>query len=115
MVPIVVGRKHLNRNVASAGSCLRWFNTVQPNMSGKNTSSEMAVGGIPGKRQGLGASAGMENLESLVSRKVTHQAGIVHIVFDDQQYLVPCLQLVTIVIDPFWLVFSYAHARSRDG
>ncbi len=27
------------------GLCFSWLSTVQPNMSGKNTSSEIAVGG----------------------------------------------------------------------
>ena len=54
-----------------AGSCFRWFSTVQPSMSGRNTSSETAVGW--NSRASASASEprdGHQNLESLVAREI---------------------------------------------
>ena len=44
MMTVLIEGEHLDRNMPRLRSCLRWLSTVQPSMSGKNTSSEMAAG-----------------------------------------------------------------------
>ena len=44
VLPVLVERDDLHRDVAQRGSCLSWLSTDQPSMSGRKTSREIAVG-----------------------------------------------------------------------
>ena len=69
-----------------SGFCLSWLSTVQPSMSGRNTSSETArrlVLAWQGER--IGAAHGDQHLEALVAGEIDQDAGVVRIVLDDQQ------------------------------
>ena len=81
-----------------AGSCFSWLSTVQPSMSGRNTSSETAVGWY--SRASASASApriGDQHLEALVVRQIDQDARVVRIVLDDQQHRVAGLEIAAIV------------------
>ncbi len=74
-------------------------------MSGRKTSSEMAVGLY--SRASASASAPVmrdQHLESLVARQIAEHAGIVRIVFDDQQHRVAFHEIVAIVFDARFLL-----------
>ena len=82
-----------------AGSCFRWLSTVQPSMSGKKTSSDTAVGWYSRASASASAPHSHQYLESLVARKIAEHAGIVRVVFDNQQDRIVGLQIVAVVGD----------------
>ena len=56
-------------------------------MSGRKTSSEMAVGLILARqRRAPRSRSGDQDLESLIAREIAQHARVVRIVFDDQQH-----------------------------
>jgi hypothetical protein len=61
VLALLVEGDDLHGDVAGGGSCLSWFSTVQPSMSGRKMSSEMAVGrnwlGEGEARRRVGATA----------------------------------------------------------
>ena len=68
------------------GSRFSWFSTVQPSMSGRNTSSDTAVGRyLRASAQRLGAVLRDQRLEAAVAREVQQHLRVVRIVLDDQQ------------------------------
>ena len=70
-----------------AGFCLSWLSTVQPSMSGRNTSSETAVGLIFARQgQRVGAAHRDQHLEAVVVREIDQDARVMRIVLDDQQH-----------------------------
>ncbi len=72
-----------------AGSSLRLFSTVQPSMSGRNTSSVMAVGRYSRASDSACLAAGGDDaLEALVARQAEQDARVVRIVLHDQQHVV---------------------------
>ena len=67
------------------GSCLSWLSTVQPSMSGRNTSSEIAVGrNCARQRQRVVAAHRDQDLEAVVAREVDQDARVVRVVLDDR-------------------------------
>ena len=89
-----------------AGSCLSWLSTVQPSMSGRNTSSETAVGWNSLRQvERLGAARRHQHLEALSRAQIDHHAGVVRVVLDDQQHAVarlrcPCRSSGTLLGGP---------------
>ena len=80
------------------GLCLSWLSTVQPSMSGRNTSSETAAGWILlGKLQRFRAARGHQHLEALVAGEVDQHPRIVRVVLDDQQDGVAGLEIEPVV------------------
>ena len=83
-----------------AGSSFRLFSTVQPSMSGRNTSSVMAVGRIlPRERQGRLAAVGDDALEPVVAREAEQHARVVRVVVHDEQHCRPRAIVVAVVGD----------------
>ncbi len=83
-----------------AGSSLSWLSTVQPSMSGRKISSEMAVGmELPGEGQAQRAFGGDDALEALVARQAQQDARVMRVVLDDQQHRVALLDVVAVVLD----------------
>ena len=83
-----------------SGFCLSWLSTVQPSMSGRNTSSDTAVGWYCLARSSASAPAHRDqHLEALLARQIHHDAGIMRIVLDDQQDGLAGLDLQPIVGD----------------
>ena len=81
-----------------SGLCLSWLSTVQPSMSGRNTSSETAAGWILlGEIQRLGAASGDQHLEALVAGEIDQHARVMRIVLDDQQDGVARLEIEPVV------------------
>ena len=79
-----------------AGSCFSWLSTVQPSMSGRNTSSETAVGWYCLRQRQAPPRRAMrdQHLEALVARQVDQDARIMRIVLDDQQHGIAGLEIV---------------------
>ena len=72
-----------------AGSSFRLFSTVQPSMSGRNTSSVIAVGRYwRASDSAVCAAVGDDALEALVARQAEQDPRVVRIVVDDQQHVV---------------------------
>ena len=68
------------------GSSLRLLSTVQPSMSGRKMSSVTAVGRYwRAKDQGRAPAHGDDRLEALVAGQAQQHAGVMRIVFDNQQ------------------------------
>ena len=68
------------------GILFELLSTVQPSMSGRKTSSEIAVGVILAReRERVHAVGGDQHLEALVMRKIEHHPRIMRIVLDDQR------------------------------
>ena len=81
-----------------AGSSLSWLSTVQPSMSGRKMSSEIADGPeLPRQRQALRALQRHKALEAAVARQAEHDARVVRVVLDDQQHRVAFGDAVAVV------------------
>src|SRR6476659_6119429 len=79
-----------------SGFCLSWLSTVQPSMSGRNTSSDTAVGWNCLARSSASAPRA-QHLEALVACEVEDDARVMRIVLDNQQDGVAGLDLQPIV------------------
>ena len=67
-------------------------------MSGRNTSSDTAVGWYSRANvERVRAAHSDEDFEPLVTRQITHDASVVRVVFDDQQDGVVGLQVFAVV------------------
>ena len=70
-----------------AGSSLSWLSTVQPSMSGRKMSSEIAAGSeLARQGERLRALGGDDALEADVARQAEQDARVVRVVLDDQQH-----------------------------
>ena len=99
-----------------AGSCLSWLSTVQPSMSGRNTSSETAVGWYSLASASASAPRGRDqHLEAVVVRQIDEHARVVRIVLDDEQDDVARLQLCAVVGDLLDRDAPAARMRARGG
>ena len=97
------------------GFCFSWLSTVQPSMSGRNTSSDTADRLIfLRQRQRVGAAHRHQHLEALVVRKIGDDAGIVRIVLDDEQDRVARFEPVAVVRDVFDRRLRQAERRLHD-
>ena len=68
-----------------AGSCFSWLSTVQPSMSGRKTSSEMALGWYSRARASASAPRmATSTLKPAVVRQIGQDARVVRIVLDDR-------------------------------
>ncbi len=95
-----------------SGFCLSWLSTVQPSMSGRNTSSETAVGWYCLASSSASAPRiGDQHLEALVAREIDEDARIVRIVLDDQQDGIAGLDVEPVVRD----LLDDAFLRSRQS
>ena len=61
---------------------------------------------LASQSKGFRTAQGDENLESLIARQIAKHAGIVRIVFDDQQDRIVGLQIVAIVRDLLGRMFG---------
>ena len=83
-------------------------------MSGRKTSSVMAVGTIlPGQRDRRLAAVGDDALEALVARESQQDARVVRIVVDDQQHVVAFADVVAIVGDDLLGLRDGEHRQRR--
>ena len=100
-----------------AGSSLRLFSTVQPSMSGRNTSSVIAVGRycLASDERRL-AAVRDDALEALVARQPEQHARVMRIVVDDEQDAVARVDVLAVVGDD---LFRFGHGehgqRTRCG
>ena len=95
-----------------AGSSLRLFSTVHPSMSGRNTSSVIAVGRYClRQRDRRLAAVGDDPLEALVAREAEQDARVVRIVVDDQQHAVAVADALPVVGDD---LFGLRHRENRQ-
>ena len=81
-----------------AGFCLSWLSTVQPSMSGRNTSSDTAVGWY--SRASASASApriATSTFKPVIVRQIDQDARVMRIVLDDQQHRVARLDATPVV------------------
>src|SRR5580693_1263584 len=83
-----------------SGFCLSWLSTVQPSMSGRNTSSETALGWNCFASSSASAQRG-ENLEAAVMREIDHDARVMRIVLDDKQNRIAGFEDMAIVRNLF--------------
>jgi hypothetical protein len=86
VLALLLQRDDLHRNVPRGGSSLSWFSTVQPSMSGRKISSEMAAGGTAARGKGRWRPCGDDALEALVARQAQQDARVVRVVLDDEQH-----------------------------
>ena len=100
MLPLFVHRDDLHRNMARRRVEFQLVQTVQPRMSGRKMSSEMADRTIlPRERDARRALCGDNSFKTLVSRQAQKNAGIVRIVLDDQHHRVVRSNVVAVVFD----------------
>ena len=97
---VVVEGKHLHRDVASAGVGLEVVEDGPAEHVGQED-VEGDGGGIELAREGEGFGSGhrAEDLEAFVMREVGDDAGVVGIVFDDEQDVVAKLEVLAVVLD----------------
>ena len=70
-----------------SGLRLSWLRTVQPSMSGRNTSSETAVGlYLAASDERIRSGFGHQHLESPVAGEVEQHPAVVRIVLHDEQH-----------------------------
>ena len=100
MMPVLVQSQHLDRDVPGRRVLFQMVEHC-PSQHVRQEHVERDGGGmeLARQRQRLRAAHRHQNLESLVVRQVAQNAGIVRIVFDDQQDRIVGLQVRTIVRD----------------
>ena len=83
-------------------------------MSGRNTSSVIAVGRIlPRQRQRRLAAVGDDALEALVAGEAEQHARVVRIVVDDQQHVVALADVLAVVGDDLFGLGDREHRQRR--
>ena len=86
MLAVFVEGEHLDGNVARGGILLQVVEHGPAEHVGQKHVQRNGGGvKLAGQRQSLSATGGDEDLESLVVGQVAQDAGVVRIVFDDQQ------------------------------
>jgi len=95
---VFIESENLHGNVPGGGVLLEMVENRPAQHVGKEN-VERNGGGmeLPRQSKSLGASRGDQHFEAFVARQVAQHAGIVRIVFDDQEHRVVRLQILAIV------------------
>ena len=102
VVPVLVQRQHLHRNVARGRILLQVVEHRPAQHVGQEDIERDGRGmELARQRPGLGAAHGHQHLEALVARQIAQNARIMRIVFDNQQHGISGLQIVAIVGNMF--------------
>ena len=98
MMAVLVQGKHLHWNVPSRRILLQVVEHRPAQHVGQEDVQRNRGGmELAGQGESFRAAQGYKNFESLVARQITEHAGVVRIVFDDQQNSIVGLQIVAIV------------------
>ena len=114
VLPVFVQRQHLHRDVPRGRVLLQMAEHGPAQHIGQEHVQRYGRRVVlAGQGERLRAAHGHEDLEPLVAGQITHDAGIVRIVFDDQQDGVVGLQVVAVVRDLLDRALWHAHREER--
>ena len=100
MVAVFIERQHLNRNVPRGRILLQMVeHRPAQHVGQKNIQRHGGRMELAGQGKRLASTPGHQDLESVIVRQIAQDAGIVRIVFDNQQDGVIRLQIFAIVRD----------------
>src|SRR5579859_7472474 len=100
VMPVFVESEHLDWYVTGGGVLLEMVQDRPAEHVGQRYIQRYRGGmKLPCERQAVHAAQGNEDFEPVIVREVAEDAGIVHVVLDDQQDCVALLQVSAIVFD----------------